>query len=91
MTQLLGVEIVHLEGTVMHVCAGGIGAEEDAVVVDEGVAEVEVGEHCSEALLAFVFDVEKVGGEDVEGGGVEVEEGVEFLGCVSEMAKLMIL
>lgn len=90
MAQLLGVEVVHLEGAVMYMGALGTGAEEDAVVVYEGVAEVEVREHCHEVFVAFVLDVEKVGGYDVEGGGVELEEGVEFQGAIAEMAKLVI-
>lgn len=90
MAQLLGVEVVHLEGAVVYMGALGTGAEEDAVVVYEGVAEVKVREHCDEDSVAFVLDVEKVGGDDVEGGGVELEEGVEFQGAIAEMAKLVI-
>jgi hypothetical protein len=88
MAQLLGVEVVHLKGAVVDMRLGGIGAEEDAVVVYEGIAEVEVGEHGYEDLLAFVLDVEEVGWYNVEVGGVELEEVVELLGRIPEMAKL---
>lgn len=90
MAQLLGVEVVHLEGAVVYMGALGTGAEEDAVVVHEGVAEVEVDERRHEDLVAFVLDVEEVGGDEVEGGGVELEEDVEFQGSIAEMAKLVI-
>lgn len=90
MAQLLGVKVVHLEGAVVDMRFGGIGAEEDAVVVYEGIPEVEVGEHGYEDLLAFVFDVEEVGWHNVEVCGVELEEGVEFLGCIPEMTKLSV-
>lgn len=61
MAQLLGVKVVHLKGAVVYVSTRGIGAEEDAVVVHEDVAEVQVGKHRHEDLLAFVFDIEEVG------------------------------
>jgi hypothetical protein len=49
-----------------------------------------VGEHGYEDLLAFVLDVEEVSWYNVEVCGVEMEEVVEFLGRISEMAKLSI-
>jgi hypothetical protein len=91
MAQLLGVEVVHLKGAVVDMRPGRIGAEEDAVVVYKGIAEVEVGEHGYEDLVTFVFDVEKVGWDDVEVGCVKAEEGVEFLGCIPEMTKLSMI
>lgn len=57
-------------------------------MVDEGVPEIKVGEHRDEDLVAFFFDVEEVGGDEVEGSGVELEESIEFLGSIPEMAKL---
>jgi hypothetical protein len=58
------------------------------VVVDEGIPEIKVGEHRDEDLVAFFFDVEEVGGDEVERSGVEVKESIKFLGGIPEVAKL---
>lgn len=54
MTQELGIEIVDLEGTMMHVLwgIGVIGAHEEGMVIDELVAAVDV---CEYGHVSLVF------------------------------------
>lgn len=90
--ELLGVEVVNLEGAVVHM-RGWIGGHEERVVVNVGGAAVDVREK-GDVFLAGggcrvgVVDVEEVAGGDVEGAGVEVDEGVEFGGADAVVAEL---
>lgn len=90
--QFLGIEVVDLERTVMHV-RGWVRGHEKGVVVDVGGAAVDVCEE-GDVFLAVGgcgvggVDVKEVAGGDVEGAGVEVDEGVEFGGADAVVAEL---
>lgn len=75
--EFLGVEVVDLEGAVVHV-GGGVRGHEEGVVVDRSGAAVDVGEEgdcffAGGCCVVFGVDVEEVAGDDVEGAGVEVD------------------
>lgn len=76
MAQLLGVEVVDLERTVVHVC-GGVAAHKEAVVVDKVGSAVDVREHRHVDGLSVLIDVQEIGGNDVEVGRVEADHGGE--------------
>lgn len=78
MTKMLCVVVMDFKGTVMNM-RGWIAAEEEAVMVDQLLATINVSEHGDVLFHAFFFNVEKVGGGDIEVGGVEVDHFLQLL------------
>ena len=86
--QVLGIEIVYLEGAVVHV-ASLVGAHEECMMVDGFFTAVYVSKDCHVFLLVFrSIDVEEVCGDEVEVAGVELNLARKVLDGKPEMPKL---